>query len=488
MQARVNAFQQPIGPDVAGWTARPRCKPESSFPTTHRPRRRLMARPRLPLAPAEGRYCRLEPLSAARHAAELYQAFSQAPDGRDWTMSVGPLPARPSTAPSPSAPRRAGPLAPRRHRPGQRQGRGHAVADAHRSGQWRDRGGFVSFSPLRTRIATEAQFLDAARVRRAGLQALRMEVRQPERASRSAARLGFEFEGVFRQAGLQAQPRHGLAHHRQRRPGCAQPTRASGRRPGARRLASASWPAACCRSRSSTWPWLGPAQHQHRPRGGADLHHADDVGVAGPLRAGRAAGWPPRAAAPGWAGRGGAGLAGAGGGVRRGSVRCADWCSLTAAFGWAGHGLPEALARAGRPRVVVTAWQLSIGALCALAGMLLAGESFPQGWSVRVAGADFHIVLGTAAAYWLWFVLSERISATGFADHAGGAGGGRAGRHGVVGDRPAAQDWWGFALVLAGAADGVGSVGAAAARLSRPGCPRALRPARPVSRAAAPSR
>ena len=70
MQARVNAFQQPIGPDVAGWTARPRP----------------------PLAPAEGRYCRLELLSAARHAAELYQAFSQAPDGRDWTyMSVGPF-------------------------------------------------------------------------------------------------------------------------------------------------------------------------------------------------------------------------------------------------------------------------------------------------------------------------------------------------------------------------------------------------------------
>ena len=50
------------------------------------------------------------------------------------------------------------------------------------------------------------------------------------------------------------------------------------------------------------------------------------------------------------------------------------------------HGLPEALAAPG-DRVVVTAWQLSIGALCALAGMLLAGESFPlQGWSVRVAG------------------------------------------------------------------------------------------------------
>ena len=45
-----------------------------------------------PLAPAVGRYCRLEPLSAERHAADLYQAFSQAPDDSDWTyMGVGPF-------------------------------------------------------------------------------------------------------------------------------------------------------------------------------------------------------------------------------------------------------------------------------------------------------------------------------------------------------------------------------------------------------------
>ena len=58
---------------------------------------------------------------------------------------------------------------------------------------------------------------------------------------------------------------------------------------------------------------------------------------------------------------------------------------LTAAFGWAaGHGLPEALACAA------TAPSSRPGncrsGRCALAGMLLAGESFPQGWSVRVAG------------------------------------------------------------------------------------------------------
>ena len=73
-------------------------------------------------------------------------------------------------------------------------------------------------------------------------------------------------------------------------------------------------------------------------------------------------------------------------------------------------------------------------------------------------------MLGTAAAYWLWFVLSERISATTaslttLAVPVVGVLGAMA----LVGDRPAAQDWWGFALVLAGAALTVlGSVGAAA--------------------------
>ena len=153
MQARVNAFQQPIGPDVAGWTARPRP----------------------PLAPAEGRYCRLEPLSAARHAAELYQAFSQAPDGRDWTyMSVGPLPARPSTAPSPSAPRRAGPL----HHAVIDLASGKAVGTLSLMRIDPANGvievGFVSFAAAQAHAHRHrgAVPLDAARVRRAGLQAL----------------------------------------------------------------------------------------------------------------------------------------------------------------------------------------------------------------------------------------------------------------------------------------------------------------------------
>ena len=63
MSARQNEFGQSIGPDLPEWTPR-------SLP----PRRVL-----------EGRFCRLEPLDAGRHADDLHAAYAQAPDGRDWT-------------------------------------------------------------------------------------------------------------------------------------------------------------------------------------------------------------------------------------------------------------------------------------------------------------------------------------------------------------------------------------------------------------------
>src|SRR5665213_2121954 len=67
---RTNEYGQPIGPALADWSARP-------------------APPATPMA---GRYCRLEPVDTARHAQSLYAAFSAAPDGRDWTyMSAGPF-------------------------------------------------------------------------------------------------------------------------------------------------------------------------------------------------------------------------------------------------------------------------------------------------------------------------------------------------------------------------------------------------------------
>jgi len=58
-----NHLGQPIGFPVEGWTAR------------QRP----------PRTPMTGRFCRVEPLDAGRHAAELYAANSADRDGRMWT-------------------------------------------------------------------------------------------------------------------------------------------------------------------------------------------------------------------------------------------------------------------------------------------------------------------------------------------------------------------------------------------------------------------
>ena len=127
---------------------------------------------------------------------------------------------------------------------------------------------------------------------------------------------------------------------------------------------------------------------------------------------------------------------------------------LVAAFGWAAGTVYLKRWPVAGDRIVITAWQLVVGAGCALAGALIAGESFPtRGWTVSVAGAlSFHIILGTAVAYWLWFVLSERVSATVAAlttlmVPVVGVLGAMA----LVGDRPAPADWWGFAFVMAGA-------------------------------------
>ena len=91
--------------------------------------------------------------------------------------------------------------------------------------------GFVSFSPLlkRTRIATEAQFLLMRRVfDELGYRRYEWKCDSLNAPSRSAARLGFEFEGVFRQAVVyKGRSRDGLVlHHRQRMAGAARSLRA----------------------------------------------------------------------------------------------------------------------------------------------------------------------------------------------------------------------------------------------------------------------
>ncbi len=66
----VNVLGQPVGEPIPGWSGR------------LRPSRQTM----------EGRFCRVEPLDAARHAAQLYSGIAEDKDGRTWTyLFYGPF-------------------------------------------------------------------------------------------------------------------------------------------------------------------------------------------------------------------------------------------------------------------------------------------------------------------------------------------------------------------------------------------------------------
>ena len=128
---------------------------------------------------------------------------------------------------------------------------------------------------------------------------------------------------------------------------------------------------------------------------------------------------------------------------------------LVAAAGWAsGTVLLKRWPVAG-DRIAVTAWQLMVGAAVGIAGALAFGEPLPP-WppSPRVGGAlVFHLVVGTALAYWFWFILAERVSATvSSLTTLMVPVVGVLGAMLLVGDRPSGIDWAGFALVLGGAA------------------------------------
>ena len=70
MPPPTNDLGQPIGEPVSGWAARPR------------PPRSVLA----------GRLCRLEPLDVAKHAAALHEAHAADRQGRNWTyLPYGPF-------------------------------------------------------------------------------------------------------------------------------------------------------------------------------------------------------------------------------------------------------------------------------------------------------------------------------------------------------------------------------------------------------------
>jgi RimJ/RimL family protein N-acetyltransferase len=184
MSEHRNSLGQPVGSPVLGWTARPRP----------------------PRTPMPGRYARLEPLDPDRHAADLHAANAQDREGRLWTyLPYGPFPSlQEYRAWMEASCRGDDPLF-------------HAVIDA---ASGRALGvasylridpangvietGHINYAPAlqRTRAATEAMYLMMARVfDELGYRRYEWKCDALNAPSRAAAeRLGFRFEGIFRQA------------------------------------------------------------------------------------------------------------------------------------------------------------------------------------------------------------------------------------------------------------------------------------------------
>ena len=184
MSVRENAYGQPIGPAVEGWSARPRP-----------PRSDLV-----------GRYCRLEPVTASRHEEDLFAACMEAPDDRDWTYLFVDRPASRADFQSylMKLERSEDPL----HFAIVEGYSGKAVGTVARMRIEPVHGvievGSIVFSPRlqKTRAATESMYL---LMRRAfdelGYRRYEWKCDSLNAPSRAAAqRYGFKFEGIFRNA------------------------------------------------------------------------------------------------------------------------------------------------------------------------------------------------------------------------------------------------------------------------------------------------
>ncbi|WP_299571125.1 GNAT family protein [uncultured Williamsia sp.] len=181
--SRTNEFGQPVGEDVVDWQPPPR--PSNAV--------------------LRGTHCTLEPLDADRHADDLFAAYAAAPDGRDWTyLPLGPFAtieefrawAEPAAAGQDpflfavvdtGTGRAVGTLALMRQDPA------NGVVEV----------GYVMFSRALqgTRASTEAQYLLMRHAFELGYRRYEWKCdsfNDPSR--RAAARLGFTYEGTFRQA------------------------------------------------------------------------------------------------------------------------------------------------------------------------------------------------------------------------------------------------------------------------------------------------
>ena len=180
---RIDDFGLPIGPALPAWSARP-----------HPPR-----------SPLTGRFCRVEPLDASVHTGALYESLIEPPDDGRWTyLAYGPFPSRDHYRHwLEEAARQEDPMF---HAIVEPSGRALGVAAYLRI----DRGngvievGHVHFSAAlqRTAAATEAMYLMMCRTfDELGYRRYEWKcdsLNEPSR--RAAVRLGFTYEGLFRQA------------------------------------------------------------------------------------------------------------------------------------------------------------------------------------------------------------------------------------------------------------------------------------------------
>lgn len=183
MQYTINEFGQPIGFALPEWTPPPAPSREA----------------------LRGRYCRVEPLDAEQHAASLFEANALDREGRNWTyLTVGPFASRDAyfdwvrTVSAGTDPLFFAIV-------DQRSDRAVGVASYLRitphSGSIEV--GHINFSPLlqRTPAATEAMFLMMRRAFELGYRRYEWKCDALNAPSRAAAqRLGFSYEGIFRQA------------------------------------------------------------------------------------------------------------------------------------------------------------------------------------------------------------------------------------------------------------------------------------------------
>jgi RimJ/RimL family protein N-acetyltransferase len=183
MPNEMNALGQSLGSRVDGW--RPPPKP--------------------PLEPMTGRTCRVEPLNVEAHAAELHAANRLDTEGRNWTyLPYGPFDTLDAY------------VAWMRDVVAIADPQFHAVVDLE-SGRAVGLAsylridpaagsievGHINYSPLlqRTVAATEAMYLMMKRAFGLGYRRYEWKCNALNAPSRAAAlRLGFSYEGVFRQA------------------------------------------------------------------------------------------------------------------------------------------------------------------------------------------------------------------------------------------------------------------------------------------------